>query len=339
MAHRHFHRRRAAAFTLVELLVVIAIIAVLIGLLLPAVQSARESARRSQCGSNIRQLALGTHLFHDAHKRLPPQFGWSQGNDSGGFGPLMFHLLPFIEENVLYQRSAVATASSFGYPCSFTTTPGTFDIRSQPFAVFYKNISFLKCPSDNSATAGAAADVVGEWAPTGYAGNFLVFGREQVPLASYQGQNANSSCCNKETIDRWQGRKSLGQISDGTSKTLFLAEKFGFCLLGSAAQPSFRGGSFWARWDFVDPFQSAINCVREFSFASEATARQMVFQVRPSTNLAAGNTCRPFTAQTAHASMNAAFGDASVRSLAEDIDWRVWAAISTPQGGEAVALP
>ena len=60
------------AFTLVELLVVIAIIGTLVALLLPAVQAAREAARRSQCQSQIRQLAIGSHNFHDVRGTFPP---------------------------------------------------------------------------------------------------------------------------------------------------------------------------------------------------------------------------------------------------------------------------
>lgn len=59
------------AFTLVELLVVIAIIGVLVSLLLPAIQSARESARRSTCKNNLRQIGIGLNAYHEANKHFP----------------------------------------------------------------------------------------------------------------------------------------------------------------------------------------------------------------------------------------------------------------------------
>lgn len=64
--------QRRHAFSLVELLVVIAMLGMLLALLLPAVQSARESTRRMQCANNLRQLGLAAHSFHDAYEHFPP---------------------------------------------------------------------------------------------------------------------------------------------------------------------------------------------------------------------------------------------------------------------------
>ena len=94
-------RERQAGFTLVELLVVIAIIGILVALLLPAVQSAREAARRSQCTSNLKNLALGLHNYHDTNGAFPPGFDWGTWNEAvWGWG---YHVWPFVEETPLHE--------------------------------------------------------------------------------------------------------------------------------------------------------------------------------------------------------------------------------------------
>jgi prepilin-type N-terminal cleavage/methylation domain-containing protein len=54
---------RSKAFTIIELLVVVSIIALLIAILLPSLARARNAASAAVCLNNIRQLALGSHLY------------------------------------------------------------------------------------------------------------------------------------------------------------------------------------------------------------------------------------------------------------------------------------
>jgi prepilin-type N-terminal cleavage/methylation domain-containing protein/prepilin-type processing-associated H-X9-DG protein len=97
-----------AAFTLVEVLVVIAIIGVLVALLLPAVEMARESARRTECTNHLRQQAVAVKLHADTHQTFPTG-GWGSqwvGDPDSGYGPKqpggwIYNVLAYLEESTL----------------------------------------------------------------------------------------------------------------------------------------------------------------------------------------------------------------------------------------------
>jgi len=76
MSSQPNQRRPRAAFTLVELLVVIGIIAVLIAILLPALGRARTQAKTVQCLSNLKQFGMAWNMYINDSKGHLPHHIW-----------------------------------------------------------------------------------------------------------------------------------------------------------------------------------------------------------------------------------------------------------------------
>jgi prepilin-type N-terminal cleavage/methylation domain-containing protein len=108
------------AFTLIELLVVIAIIGVLIALLLPAVQKVRQAAARMSSISNLKQIGLAAHNYHDAVGRLPDN---GNNNSLPSNWCWAFQLLPYIEQSPAY-NDAVQLKAFAAVPIKIYLCPG-----------------------------------------------------------------------------------------------------------------------------------------------------------------------------------------------------------------------
>jgi prepilin-type N-terminal cleavage/methylation domain-containing protein len=166
--------KRWRGFTLIELLVVIAIIAILIGLLLPAVQKVREAAARSQCSNNLKQLGLATHNCNDTYGHLPPTSAWfNNGNQNDAWGSTFFHLLPFVEQQNLYNSAN----NGWAYYASVGSVP------TSPVKTYI-------CPSDSTYAPNST------WLATGsYVANEAVFGdgngQARIP-ATFQDGTSNT---------------------------------------------------------------------------------------------------------------------------------------------------
>jgi prepilin-type N-terminal cleavage/methylation domain-containing protein len=63
---------RTGAFTLIEVLVVVAIIALLIAILLPSLAAAKRQARAVVCATNLRTICTATHYYVQANQDTSP---------------------------------------------------------------------------------------------------------------------------------------------------------------------------------------------------------------------------------------------------------------------------
>jgi len=93
------------AFSLLEVVVVIAIMGLLTALLLAAVQKVRESASRACCQVNLKQISLALHSYHDTNKHLPDVLYKVPVGDRYAGLNWMVPLLPFIEQDALWQNT------------------------------------------------------------------------------------------------------------------------------------------------------------------------------------------------------------------------------------------
>jgi prepilin-type processing-associated H-X9-DG protein len=153
------------AISLTELLVVIAIIGLLLALLLPAIQRVREAANRMRCGSNMRQLAIAVHTYHNDRFYLPyngylKPDGTAVGWIRDGTLPLwswMARIMPYVEQDyykVLAQlnlqelEQLTIRDATLGQPGATTYPP---NLLTWQVEVFY-------CPSDRAKSQRVACD-------------------------------------------------------------------------------------------------------------------------------------------------------------------------------------
>ena len=137
------HPSRPRGFTLFQILVILALLVMLFGLLFSAVGRVRQAAARTQSQNNLKQLALGAINAADTNgNKLPPgSANWypsAMPAPNNGYGPCLFHMAPYIEQQNLYKASftkvgdtpVYASWKAAGRPVKVYMAPG--DPTSDP---------------------------------------------------------------------------------------------------------------------------------------------------------------------------------------------------------------
>lgn len=168
------HRDRGG-FTLIELLVVITIIGILIGLLLPAVNQVRETGRRTECTSNLKNIALALVNYETSVRSFPTGRMGCDGitnapwcktrspaieDDKNRFGTSGFVLiLPQLDQLPLYQ--------SIDFSQGFWPSSGFSSWRSTNGKIVATVLPIMRCPSDDSdetTGSGTNTNAIGSYA-------------------------------------------------------------------------------------------------------------------------------------------------------------------------------
>ena len=288
------------AFTLVELLVVIAVIGILVALLLPAIQAAREAARRSQCKNNLKQIGLALHNYESTRGSFPPGFvSKATALNEEGPGPGWgwgAHILPHLEEanlNIDLKREI--------------TDPLYNEIRTKPLTVF-------RCPSDPVddpllSVQNASGTELTKVAFANYVG---VGGTHEVSGFPDTGTGV---------LLRNRGVR-IKEITDGTSHTIMVSER------ASRQSPQ-------TTW--VGAVTDAAVQPKNPAYEEEGPPVLILTNTGEAADGRVPNSTLEHVedSNSAHAQgVNIMFADASVQSIGNDIDPKVWEALGTRAGGE-----
>ena len=217
--------RRIQGFTLVELLVVIAIIGILIALLLPAVQAAREAARRMQCSSNMKQIGVGLHTYHDTYNKCPP--GATFRPLKAYQGSILIRLLPFIEQQALYERFDFTKLSS-GIP----NTDVQAEANDMQLAKVI--VATYVCPSDpaggkSSSTGKGLSNYAASQGPTPFYGNSSCWCESNWNQYTPAPSEYESSSVFHGPFTRFPTPTKFSDCSDGLSNTIYFGEVLPAC--------------------------------------------------------------------------------------------------------------
>ncbi len=308
-------------FTLVELLVVIAIIGILVSLTLPAVQAAREAARRTECKNNLKQLGLAMQMHHDTSKRLPYMSRLGPGDTKvHPSDPGSWHddftwttaLLPFMEQQNLY--------NSFNMSYAFSNS-----VNSGPRQV---RVSVFACPSDGEKE--------NEWGNANWGrlrANYAVNGGN-----TNYGQTTKAGILMDGAPFTFRKGKPFAQIDDGLSNTLMIAEVI---TIGEEAGSSWpgpmgdihiaRGGQAFQSW--LGPNSKTPDDAVACPPTSKAALNGL-----PGCNPVAGglHVNQTLAARSKHGvGVQVVLVDGSVHFVANNIDIKIWRAVSTTKGGES----